>query len=141
MWINTYDIKATLTSLNPAKPAELKPGKYSFAQKFIHLGFTVFTLIAIGTGLVMMVKVDTPFWTRDPYWLDSATWGWIYVAHGAATLIFITMVMLHIYFALRPEKLLYTRSMIKGWITREEYEAHHDNSRWNLTPTSNKGDK
>jgi cytochrome b subunit of formate dehydrogenase len=141
MWINTYDIKAMLTSLNPAKPAELKPGKYSFAQKFIHLGFTVFTLIAIGTGLVMMVKVDTPFWTRDPYWLDSATWGWIYVAHGAAALIFVTMVMLHIYFALRPEKLLYTRSMIKGWITREEYEAHHDNSRWNLTPTSNKGDK
>jgi cytochrome b subunit of formate dehydrogenase len=133
MWINTYDIKATLTSLNPAKPARLKPGKYSFAQKIIHLGFTVFTLIAIGTGLVMMVKIDTPFWTRDPYWLDSATWGWIYVAHGISTLAFVTMVMLHIYFSLRPEKLMYTRSMIKGWITSDEYEAHHDSGRWQVS--------
>jgi formate dehydrogenase subunit gamma len=132
MWVSAYDIKAALTSLNPVGLTKLKPGKYSFAQKFIHLGFTVFTFVAIGTGLVMMVKIDTPFWTRDPYWLESATWGWVYVAHGLSTLAFVTMVMLHIYFALRPEKLLYTRSMIKGWITYDEYRQHHDSGRWKI---------
>jgi formate dehydrogenase subunit gamma len=133
MWISTYDIKATLSSLNPFKPVKLKPGKYSFAQKLVHFGFSVFTLVAIGTGLVMMVKIDTPFWPRDPYWLDSTTWGWVYVAHGASTLAFITMVTLHVYFALRPEKLLYTRSMIKGWITDDEYRQNHDSGRWKIS--------
>jgi len=135
MWISIYDIKATFSSLNPTKPATLKPGKYSFAQKFIHLGFSVFTLVAMVTGLVMMVKIDTPFWPRDPYWLDSATWGWVYVAHGVSTLAFVTMVTLHIYFALRPEKLLYARSMIKGWITDDEYRQHHDSERWKIPST------
>ena len=103
----------------------------------MHLSFMVLTLIAIGTGLIMMVKIDTPLWIRDPYWLDSTTWGWIYVAHGIATLIFVSTVMLHIYFALRPEKLLYTRAMIWGWITREEYNEHHDSERWQISSESN----
>jgi hypothetical protein len=38
----------------------------------------------------------------------------------------------HIYFALRPEKLHFTRSMILGWITREEYRANHDTNRWQV---------
>jgi formate dehydrogenase subunit gamma len=42
------------------------------------------------------------------------------------------MVMIHIYFALRPEKLLYTRAMIRGSITRAEYEEHHDPKRWQV---------
>ena len=39
---------------------------------------------------------------------------------------------LHIYFALRPEKLLFTRAMLRGWITRAEYSEHHDPQRWQV---------
>ena len=44
----------------------------------------------------------------------------------------ITMVMLHVYFALRPEKLKFTRAMIRGWITRREFDEHHDPNRWQV---------
>ena len=107
-----------------------KPGKYSPAQKMIHHGFSLVILTAVVTGLMMMVKIDTPFWERDPYWLSSKAWGIIYVLHDAASMLLVTMIMLHVYFAFRPEKRLYLRSMIKGWITRDEYTSHHDQKRW-----------
>jgi formate dehydrogenase subunit gamma len=80
----------------------------------------------------MMVKVDTPFWTRDPYWLSDSTWGVIYVLHGLAALTSITLIMVHVYFAFRPEKLWLTRSMVLGWITRSEYAEQHDPARWQI---------
>jgi formate dehydrogenase subunit gamma len=112
----------------------VKPGKYSLAQKAMHNGVTALSLAAAATGLLMMVKVDTPFWRRDPYWLDAATWGGIYVVHGFAALCFVSVVMLHVYFALRPEKRCYLRSMISGWMSRADYRAHHDQTLW--TPES-----
>jgi hypothetical protein len=42
----------------------------------------------------------------------------------------ITLIMAHVYFALRPEKLWMTRSMFHGWISRDDYQAHHDPRRW-----------
>ncbi len=42
------------------------------------------------------------------------------------------MIMAHVYFAVRPEKWWMTRSMIKGWITREEYLEHYDPELWKL---------
>jgi len=42
----------------------------------------------------------------------------------------VTMVLVHVYFALRPEKLYLTRSMILGWITAREYDENYDSSRW-----------
>ena len=100
------------------------------AQKSMHATVTVLSLVAIVTGLVMMVKIDTPFWERDPYWLDAAIWGIVYVLHGLSSMLFVTVVMVHVYFALRPEKLFYTRSMIRGWITREELQENHDPAKW-----------
>jgi cytochrome b subunit of formate dehydrogenase len=111
-----------------------KPGKYSFAQKLIHLAFTVVVLTAIATGGLMMVKIDTPWWDRNPYWISDASWGIVYVLHGLSALLLITMVMTHVYFALRPEKFLYLRSMIAGWITRKEYQHLHDPTRWQVDP-------
>jgi len=136
MWIEIADIRdlwlAFLGAFSKAPAAPGKPGKYSLAQKLYHHVITVITLIASGTGLAMMVKVDTPFWQRDPYWLSADTWGIVYVLHGASAVGLITMIMLHIYFALRPEKLWYTRSMIKGWMTQKEYLTNHDASRWKI---------
>ena len=109
-----------------------KPGKYSFAQKLIHHAFALVVLTAVGTGGAMLVRIDTPWWKRNPYLLADATWGVVYVLHGLAALTLITMVMLHVYFALRPEKLLFTRAMLRGWITRAEYSEHHDPQRWQV---------
>ena len=64
--------------------------------------------------------------------LADATWGIVYVLHGLGALLLITMVMTHIYFALRPEKLLFTRAMLRGWITRREFEEQHDPERWQV---------
>ena len=109
-----------------------KPGKYSLAQKLIHLLFALVLIAAAVTGVLMLVRIDTPWWERNPYWLSETTWGVVYVIHGLAALLLVTMIIAHVYFALRPEKLLFTRSMIRGWITREEYDTHHDTHRWQV---------
>lgn len=96
----------------------------------IHHTFAVVVLTSIVSGLLMMVKIDTPLWERNPYWLSSKTWGVIYVVHDLASMALVTMIMMHVYFAIRPEKRLYLRSMFLGWITREEYLSHHDPERW-----------
>ncbi len=136
MWIGGKDlgdaaaiVRATLRRDAGALP---KPGKYSFAQKLIHHAFAVVVLTGVGTGGAMLVRIDTPWWKRNPYLLSDATWGVVYVLHGLAALTLITMVMLHVYFALRPEKLLFTRAMLRGWITRAEYTEHHDPERWQV---------
>lgn len=107
-----------------------KGGKYSLEQKSMHNFITVLTLAVIVTGILMMVRLDTPFWERDPYRLEAETWGYIYVIHGLLALIFVSTIMLHIYFSLRPEKRQYLRAMIKGWISREEYLDAHDPELW-----------
>jgi len=107
-----------------------KPGKYSLSQKAIHHVIALVTLTALVTGGLMTVRVDTPFWERDPYWLNAASWGNIYVLHGLMALGFVSLIMLHVYFALRPEKRMYLRAMFKGRISRAEYEREHDPARW-----------
>ena len=107
-----------------------KPGKYTPAQKLYHLGVSLLILAAIGTGLLMLLKIDTPWWRRDPYWFNDTQWGVIYVIHGFAAMALVTMVMIHIYFALRPDEWRLTRSMFRGWITSKEYLDHHDPKRW-----------
>ena len=88
------------------------------------------TLATIITGLIMMAKVDTPWWKRNPYILSDDTWGIIYVTHGAGSVALITFIMAHFYFAARPEKRWITLSMLRGWISRERYFDHYDESRW-----------
>jgi cytochrome b subunit of formate dehydrogenase len=107
-----------------------KPGKYNVLQKLYHAAIAALVLSVIATGLAMLLKIDTPLWRRNPYVLADYQWGWIYVVHGFAAMGLITMVMIHIYFALRPDEWRLTRSMFRGWITRREFEEHHDTDRW-----------
>ena len=139
MWIGGRDFRDAAAHRRwlAGGPPPPRPGKYLFSQKLYHLGIAVVLLVTIVTGLMMMVRVDGPFWERNPYWLADQTWGVIYVLHGLAALISITMIMLHIYFALRPEKFHFTRSMIAGWITRGEHRRQHDPERW---PAEGQGD-
>lgn len=136
IWIDGRDVRDGLAlirwNLRRTDEAPPKPGKYSLAQKLIHLAFTVVVLVALATGATMMAKIDTPWWDRHLYWLSDGAWGYVYVLHGLSALILVTMVIAHVYFALRPEKLYFTRSMIRGWISRPEYEAHHDTDRWRI---------
>lgn len=118
MWINARDLR-------PGKAA-----KYTLAQKLMHLALSVVVLVAVGTGLVMMAKIDTPLWKRDPYLLDASTWGVIYVLHGLAALAALTLIIIHIYFGLIPEKRMYLRAMVRGWVHRDELLAEHDPERW-----------
>ncbi len=107
-----------------------KIGKYSVAQKGFHHAVAVVVIVAIVTGLVMMVGIDGPFWERNPFIISESSRGLVFVLHGFAGLISITMVMVHVYFAMRPEKMYMTRSMIRGWISREEFEQNHDPELW-----------
>jgi cytochrome b subunit of formate dehydrogenase len=57
----------------------------------------------------------------------------MYVLHGLAGVGFVALVTVHIYMAIRPEKFFITKSMIFGWMSRENYLEHHDPSRWPVT--------
>jgi cytochrome b subunit of formate dehydrogenase len=137
MWVGRADAADIVDVASAALERTLpkrRPGKYSVAQKLIHHAFTVAVVATIATGGLMLLRIDTPWWQRDPYLLADATWGIVYVLHGLAALALVTMVMMHVYFALRPEKLKFTRAMILGWITRKEFDAHHDKERWRVDP-------
>jgi formate dehydrogenase subunit gamma len=106
-----------------------KPGKYSLAQKLMHLAWMLAILVAIATGVVLMVKAGTPLFARNPYILSLRTWGVLTLLHDLAALAAVFLVMVHVYFGLLPEKRMYLRSMLHGWVTREELAAHHDVNR------------
>jgi len=133
MWIALGEFSDVFNSLSgDMQRLKVSPGKYWLMQKVYHHIVAVLTFVAIVTGIVMLFKIDSPFWARDPYVLSSETWGIIYVLHDFAGLFFLPLIMMHIYFAIRPEKLFYTRSMIKGWITDEEYRKNHDPEKWTI---------
>ena len=104
-----------------------KPGKYSFEQKGMHLAITLVAGLVIVTGVLLFLQIDTPFWDRTNSMAESQL-GLMFLLHGLSTLALIALVATHIYFALRPEKLFYTRSMIKGWISEEELSANHESA-------------
>jgi cytochrome b subunit of formate dehydrogenase len=120
-------VRHLMSSKAPAPP---RAGKYGFDHRMYHHGIVVVGMAAIVTGLLMMVRIDTPLWTRNPYLLSDSTWGVVYVVHGLAGVALIVMVAAHIYFAIRPEKRWMTWSMVRGWIDREHYLAHHDPAKW-----------
>jgi thiosulfate reductase cytochrome b subunit len=107
-----------------------RDAKYSPLQKSFHMLVAIVVLAIVVTGLLMLSKIDTPLWRRNPYWLADSQWGSIYAIHGLFAMAMITLIMAHVYFAVRPEKLWMTRSMFHGWISREDYLRHHDPQRW-----------
>jgi cytochrome b subunit of formate dehydrogenase len=123
-------VRHVLSSKAPAPP---KSGKYPFDHRLYHHVIVVVSFAAIVTGALMMVRIDTPFWTRNPYLFSDATWGIMYVVHGLSGVALIVLVAAHVYFAIRPEKRWITLSMIRGWIDREHYLAHFDPEQWKVS--------
>ena len=114
------------------RPADLRelsggrPGKYTLAQKLMHLAVSVALVTAAVTGVLLMIKAGTPLFERDPYVFSLRTWGVLTVLHDLSAFGSLFLVMLHIYFSLRPEKRMYLKSMIGGWVSREELRRYHD---------------
>jgi cytochrome b subunit of formate dehydrogenase len=110
-----------------------KPGKYPLGNRLYHLAIVVAALSVMVSGLFMMVRVRTPFFTRNPYLLGDTTWGITYVTHGLAGVGLVGLVIAHVYFAVRPDKWWITKAMIFGRIPRRLYLEHHDPQRWKVT--------
>jgi cytochrome b subunit of formate dehydrogenase len=109
--------------------ADLRPrgsGKYTLPQKLMHLGWTVAVLVAIVSGLLLLRKAGVPFLLRDPYARSLESWGLLTLLHDLAALLSVFLILVHVYFAILPEKRAYLRAMVKGWIRREELAPEHD---------------
>ena len=114
------------------KSADLprKFAKYPLENKLYHGVVMLSGLAVIVTGICMMFRVRTIFFPRNPYLFSDMTWGMMYVLHGLAGVGLITLTIVHVYFAIRPEKLPITASMIVGSMSREFYLKEHDPKRW-----------
>jgi cytochrome b subunit of formate dehydrogenase len=135
IWVGPKDIPELKSELLRELGREAegpKPAKYPLGNRLYHLAIVVTGILATGTGLFMMKKVQTPFFTRDPYIMGDVAWGWMYVGHGVAGVALVGLTMAHVYFAIRPEKLWITKAMLFGSITRRQYLEHHDPARWRV---------
>jgi cytochrome b subunit of formate dehydrogenase len=123
------------------KPVGLprKFAKYPLENKLYHGVVMLSGLAVIVTGICMMFRVRTSFFPRNPYLFSDMTWGMMYVLHGLAGVGLITLTIVHVYFAIRPEKLPITASMIVGSMSREFYLKEHDPKRWVVEGLSQHG--
>jgi cytochrome b subunit of formate dehydrogenase len=101
-------------------------GKYTLAQKLMHLGWALAVLVAIVTGLLLLPKAGVPFMDRDPYSRTLESWGVITLLHDLAALLSVFLILVHVYFGILPEKRAYLRAMLKGFIGRSELATGHD---------------
>ncbi len=115
-----------------------KHGKYPLDHKLYHTAVMLAAFAVIGTGIVMMFRIENSLLARNAYLLAEETWGLMYVLHGLGAVLFVMLTLTHIYFSLRPDKIWLTKSMIFGSVNREEYLAHHDPKRWVVSRDSTK---
>ena len=134
IWINREDLREararTTRALGGTAPEPRKAGKYPFDNKMYHTAIVLSSLAVVPTGLLMMKRVQTPLFVRDPYLFADRTWGIMYVAHGLTGIALVFLTMAHVYFAIRPEKFWITKSMVFGTVSRKHYLEHHDPQRW-----------
>jgi len=136
IWVGPKDLpefKAELLRDFGHEVAGPKPGKYPLGNRLYHLAIVVTGLMVMISGLIMLKRVRTPLFVRDPYIMGDAAWGFTYVAHGLAGVGLVGLVIAHVYFAVRPDKWWITKGMIVGWITRRQYLEHHEPSRWRVS--------
>jgi cytochrome b subunit of formate dehydrogenase len=86
-------------------------------------------LVAIVTGLLLLKKAGVPFLERNPYAFSLRTWGVLTLLHDLAALLAVFLVLVHVYFAILPEKRAYLRAMVAGRISRADLKAEHDMER------------
>ena len=135
IWVGPKDIPEIKAELMRELGHEMpgpKPGKYPLGNRLYHMAIVVTALTAVVSGVLMMSRVRTPVFPRNPYLFSDGTWGLTYVLHGFAGVGLVGLVIAHVYFAVRPEKWWITKSMLLGWITRRQYLEHHEPERWRV---------
>jgi cytochrome b subunit of formate dehydrogenase len=134
IWPDKIDLRDAkrrlLRSMGKQAPPPDRFAKYPLENKFYHAVIVLSGLAVIVTGVFMMKRVHTGIFTRNPYLFGDMTWGMMYVLHGLAGVGLIALIMVHVYFGIRPEKLPITKSMIFGWMSRDFYLEEHDPQRW-----------
>lgn len=146
MWFGRRDARdlwvrfRNLLNLTEDYPRQFK---YPSAQKLLHWGVTGATLGLILTGLVLLRRVSLqPLWsatrefsvlgirfglgTGDAMGLVS----WSFVLHDFLAIATVSLVMGHIYFALRPNEWAITRSMITGTVDVDHYAEKYSPASW-----------
>lgn len=108
------DIREIARTARGAGTEALSEAKYDAFQKGYHLAAATTVLVHLATGLIMLAKIDTTFWRRDPSILTDDTWGIIYVIHGLAALVLLFLFILHVYFAFLPEHRAFLAAVIGG---------------------------
>ena len=121
--------------MGQSAPLPKRFAKYPMENKMYHLIIVLTGLAVTITGFFMLFRVRSLF-PRNPYLFGDMTWGVIYVLHGLCGVGLIGLIMAHIYFALRPEKFVITKSMVFGSMPKEYYLQHHDPERWVVAPGS-----
>ena len=144
IWPDKADIEDAQRRLKRFMGQEAPPprrfAKYPLENKMYHGVIVLTGLAVIVTGVFMMFRVRTAFFPRNPYLFGDMTWGLMYVLHGLAGVGLIALIMVHVYFAVRPEKFDITKSMIFGTMSKEHYLEHHDPERWTVE-TAGSGSK
>jgi cytochrome b subunit of formate dehydrogenase len=134
IWPDKIDMRDAMRRvmrfMGKPEPPPDRFAKYPLENKLYHGVIMLAGLAAIVTGLFMMKRVQTIFFTRNPYLFSDMTWGMMYVLHGLAGVGLIALVMVHVYFGIRPEKRPITKAMIYGWMNRDFYLEEHDPQRW-----------
>ena len=141
IWILPGDLKEAMlrTRRQFGQAVEVdKHGKYPIDHKLYHLFVTIFGLVVSVTGLLMMLRIDTPIVPLNETLFSAANWGVVYVLHGFSSVLFVTLTITHIYFAVRPDKLWMTKAMVFGSVGRDDFLSHHDPKRWVVTQDSSK---
>ena len=134
IWPDRIDLRDTsrriLRFVGKSAPPPDRFAKYPLENKLYHGAIIAAGLSSIVTGVFMMFRVRTIFFPRNPYLFSDMSWGMMYVLHGLAGVGLIALIMVHIYFGLRPEKRAITKAMIFGWMSRDFYLKEHDPARW-----------
>ena len=142
IWILPRDLKEAVqrTKRQLGQAVDVgKHGKYPLDHKLYHLAVTVSGLVVSVTGVLMMMRIDNPLLARNDEFFTGADWGLVYTVHGFSAVLFVFLTIAHIYFAIRPDKLWMTKGMIFGWVSKEDYLAHHDPKKWVVTDDGTKG--
>ena len=109
------DLRELVRDIRNAGHEGLRPAKYNAFQKAYHAAAALTVLVLTVTGLLMLAKIDTAFWRRDPTIFSDQSWGVIYVLHGGASMVLLFLFIVHVYFAIIPSHREYLRSMIWGY--------------------------
>ena len=107
-------LKEMLPTSADLKLLSVPEQKYDLNQKLYHWAIAAIMTVILFTGAIMLARIDTTFWQRDPSILSDGNWGLIYAFHGGASMLLIFFFILHVYFAFLPEHRELLQSMIFG---------------------------